>query len=809
MIGKTISHYKILEKLGEGGMGVVYKAQDLKLDRHVALKFLPPHLTHDDEAKKRFIHEAKAASALDHLNICNVHEIDETSDGQMFIAMAYYDGQNLRDRLNRGPLDTREALDIVSQVTTGLAKAHEKDIVHRDIKPANILITTDGVVKIVDFGLAKLKGRTKVTKTGTTVGTVAYMSPEQARGEEVDHRSDIWSLGVVLYELLTGQALFKGDHEAAVLYSIMNEDLVPIDRHNPSLPDSLNRVIYKALEKMPENRYQSIQEFLADLSSGSVEGVHFRAKSRKTLARTLALSAIVIFLAVGAYTIVRNSFFSNGRMLQQSASGEPVFVVAVTPFFWGEDRDAMAEGRVMQALIERKIHEELGSEVDVRILGKDITDIPRSHEEARALGKRHEAKIVIWGEVLVLRDEVSIQSFMTVVKPSYSLTDQSTSSLVVSLTKPDQLALRKAMAAEVGNMALIVAGVYHCRDDNPEKALLVLQRVSPPTSGSLRVQAFTYVLLNNYEEAIRLYNEAIELDPRDAWVRAHLGDMYRGQGKLEAAIEQYKIACDLNPELAYARHNLGLTYDEQGKDEAAIMEYQKAIKLDPDFDWPYNSLGIVYHRQGKYEEAIAAYKKATTVNPEYEFAYENLVSLYVMQGKYEAAIAEYKKAIELNTGSAYAYFGLGALYTNQGKFNDAARILRIAAEKGIGDSFFSLSYFVAMQRIGNAAEAEVHISKVAQTLESDAWIAPVVRFYAGEITEEAVLKAAESDDEQTDNEQKCEVYYYVGMAHLVGATTSPDKTRAAEYFEKCLETNVTEYLEYDWAKNELERIRNP
>jgi serine/threonine protein kinase len=218
MIGQTVSHYKITEKLGGGGMGVVYKAQDTKLKRTVALKFLPPELTRDKDAKTRFIREAQAASALQHNNICTIHEIGDTEDGRMFICMDCYDGETLNEKIAGGPLPVGEAIDIAIQVAEGLSRAHELGMVHRDIKPANILVTNDGVVKIVDFGIAKLAGMTKVTRTGATVGTVAYMSPEQARGEEVDSRSDVFSLGAVLYELLTGSDPFPGDHVAAVMY---------------------------------------------------------------------------------------------------------------------------------------------------------------------------------------------------------------------------------------------------------------------------------------------------------------------------------------------------------------------------------------------------------------------------------------------------------------------------------------------------------------------------------------------------------------------------------------------------------------
>jgi len=201
MVGHSVSHYKILEHLGGGGMGVVYKAQDLRLDRLVALKFLPPDLTRDPEAKQRFIHEAKAASALQHNNICTIYDIDQTEDGQMFISIEYLEGETLKKMIAQGQIRIEEAVDIAIQVAQGLSTAHEHGIVHRDIKPANILVTRDGIAKIVDFGLAKLRGQSTITRVGSTPGTISYMSPEQAVGNLVDQRADIWSLGVILYEM--------------------------------------------------------------------------------------------------------------------------------------------------------------------------------------------------------------------------------------------------------------------------------------------------------------------------------------------------------------------------------------------------------------------------------------------------------------------------------------------------------------------------------------------------------------------------------------------------------------------------------
>jgi len=255
LTGQTVSHYKILDQLGGGGMGVVYKAEDPELKRFVALKFLPPTLTSDPEAQERFIHEARAASALDHPNICTVHDIGHTDDGQMFIVMACYDGETLKKRLERGPLEIDQAMDIALQVAGGLSRAHEAGIIHRDIKPANIMLTSRGEVKILDFGLAKLGGGSLMTKTGTTLGTAAYMSPEQARAEQVDARTDIWSLGVVLYEMLSGRRPFQSDYEQALVYSILNENPKPTRQSRPEVPEVVEQIVAKALSKQLEDRY--------------------------------------------------------------------------------------------------------------------------------------------------------------------------------------------------------------------------------------------------------------------------------------------------------------------------------------------------------------------------------------------------------------------------------------------------------------------------------------------------------------------------------------------------------------------------
>jgi len=306
MIGKIISHYKILEKIGEGGMGVVYKAEDTKLKRTVALKFLPKELTADPEAKERFVQEAQAAAALDHPNIYTVHEIDK-AEGQTFIAMTHIKGESLKDKIAAGPLNIDQALNIVIQVAEGLQEAHEKGIVHRDIKPANIMLTAKGQAKIMDFGLAKLSWGVDLTKTTTIMGTAAYMSPEQAKGEEVDHRTDIWSLGAMLYEMLTGERPFKVMHDQAVLYAILNEDPVPITGIRKDIPQELEKIVKKALEKNPKKQYEDMDTMLADLKS----------VGRKSVSTAADKPSIAVLPFVNMSTDPENEYFSDGLCAQR------------------------------------------------------------------------------------------------------------------------------------------------------------------------------------------------------------------------------------------------------------------------------------------------------------------------------------------------------------------------------------------------------------------------------------------------------------------------------------------------------------
>ena len=305
MIGKTVSHYRIMEQIGTGGMGVVYRAEDTRLQRTVALKFLPADLTRDPDARSRFQVEARAASALDHQNICTIYDVGETDEGRMYISMAYCEGETLKAKIARGPLPVDEVRNIARQLAEGLKKAHAAGVVHRDVKPANIIINKAGEVKIVDFGLAKLLNRSEVTRSGYTVGTPAYMSPEQARGEPVDYRTDIWSFGVVLYEMITGRLPFRGGVDPAIIYEIVNEDPVGMDDTLELPPNPLVSLCMKCLDKDKTSRPDLTSGVLETLlSDPTVQRAVTPGRRRRIRPVYLGVAAAVVIVILSALSII-------------------------------------------------------------------------------------------------------------------------------------------------------------------------------------------------------------------------------------------------------------------------------------------------------------------------------------------------------------------------------------------------------------------------------------------------------------------------------------------------------------------------
>jgi serine/threonine protein kinase len=415
MIGRTISHYRILEKLGEGGMGVVYKAEDTKLNRFVALKFLPPRVS-DDEATQRFVNEAHAVSALDHPNICAIHEIDQTADGQMFIVMPCYEGASLEAMLRRGPLDIEKALRIASQTARGLAKAHERGIVHRDVKPGNILVTADGLAKIVDFGLAKLVTQTRLTRLGTTLGTVKYMSPEQAQGQEVDERSDIWSLGAVLYEMAAGRPPFRGEHEQAIIYSILHDAPEAVERLLPTAPKGLDRIVSKALAKDPAQRYQRMSEMADDLDLLR-ESVH--DKTRASAAQSVNGRRTRLWIGIAAFVIIGVLALIFVRPYFVKPREKPITSVAVLPF---QNMSADPEQEYFSDGMTEAIIKELSQIKALRVISR--TSVMRYKQTEKSLpeiARELGVDAVVEGSVLRADNEVRITAQLIAAHPEKHL----------------------------------------------------------------------------------------------------------------------------------------------------------------------------------------------------------------------------------------------------------------------------------------------------------------------------------------------------------------------------------------------------
>ncbi len=896
--GQALSHYKILEKIGAGGMGEVYRAYDTRLEREVAVKVLPEAFAADPERLARFEREAKSIAALSHPNIVVIHSVEE-SDGLHFLTMELVEGKTLTHSIRKNGLPLDQIFKIASQVLDAVNTAHRQGIMHRDLKPGNIMVTSEGRVKVLDFGLAKLMEEPAapamslqmtepVTAEGHIVGTVAYMSPEQAEGKPVDPRSDIFSLGIILYEMATGKRPFQGDTSASLISSILRDMPPPVTELNDNLPRHFGRIVKRCLSKNPKDRYQTAADVRIELKGLKSEhdsegllarpdprsGSQRRHASRPRFVRGGFLFLVAVLLAAGGYFAVKR-FAPPGEGIPVSAGDEDeAFVVAIAPF-WGANTEAMEEGKVMQTLVEREVFEELGREENVTILGKEISEIPRSHAAAHSLGERLGATAVIWGEVLVLRGEVDIQPYITMTKPVSSREDESPDALEIRLDEPDQLSVRKAKAEEMGDLALLVAGSFY-REKDPEKALVLLRRIAPPSRESVRAQGRILEDLKKWEKAERHYRRSIELDPEWAkphdnlahllhyqlddsdgaireyeraieidpeWTKPHsgLGRLLRERGDYARATKEFERAMDLDSKDSWPHHELGHVYEEQKMYSDAEREYEKAIELNPDRAWnyvcfaksyklqlryeealakfeeaaqvdttlasPHNEMGLIYYGQERYEAALAEFERALELKPDWTSPLNNLGLVYQLQGRIEEAIATIQKAIEIDPEDADYHFALGLFYVDMGRFEDSDLELERALELNPDDKFSHLHYFIGRYRAGNAGAAHARIGEFAKRLEGDEWIIPVIRFYAGEVGEETVWEAANDTLPEGKVQKQCEAYYYLGIAHLLGMNRTPaDTAKAKEYFEKCVATEITGYIEYTSAKAELERI---
>jgi serine/threonine protein kinase len=679
MIGKTILHYKILEKLGEGGMGIVYKAKDTKLKRDVAIKFLPPQIASQSEERERFKVEAQAAAALNHPNIATIHSIEETDD-EAFIVMEYIDGVELKEKITSGPFKLNKAFEIITKIADGLKTAHSKGIIHRDIKSSNIMVTGDNQVKVMDFGLAKIKGNGFVTKVGTTMGTAAYMSPEQVSGEKVDKRTDIWTLGIIFYELLTGELPFKADYDAAWTYVVLNKDPLKPSELDRKIPAQLDSIVMKMLEKDRDKRYSNIEEFLKDLQEAKVE-INGMEQEGKTKA-----IAVLPFNNISAEK--ESDYFSDGLTEE--------LIMNLSRL---KDMRVVSRTTSMQYKGVQKGIKAIGKELGVRYI---IEGSVRKFQDnlritAQLIDVEKDAQL--WAETYKgnLADVFDIQE-----KVSKQIVD----ALMVKLTPMEKVVLEKR--------ATLNPEAFDCY---------------------LRARDFLYRRTkNSVQFAIQLFQKAIEYDPRYAGAYAGLGEAYATlyqnfESKdiwLDKAINTSLKALTYDSSLSEAYAALALAYFYKKSNEEAFEAGRKSIELDPNNFIGYWILGRIYHSTDRDKEALNLLKKVIELNPDFYSAYmdlrlvydrlgekdkvnevlkttEGVYSRYISQhpddsrahmffaidlallGKKDDAIKEAARAIELNPTDPLMQYNAACFYSNIGEKNLAIETLKNAITAGYQD----------------------------------------------------------------------------------------------------------------------------
>ena len=614
--GTTLGPYQIVSELGRGGMGVVHEARDPRLKRTVAIKLLPPDLTRDETAKQRFLQEAQAASALDHPNICTIFEINETDEGQLYLVMAYYEGETLKERIARGPLKLDDAVDIATQVGQGLAEAHGAGIVHRDIKPANLLVTKTGVVKILDFGLAKLAGTEGVTQTGTTVGTVAYMSPEQARGQEVDHRTDIWSLGVVLYEMLAGHPPFQGENLLSLSNAIVGGE--------PSLltgaSSSAHSVVTKALNKDKARRYLSVTDLLAEM----------RALRSGSDAATVATptKADVPSIAVLPFDDMSpakdQAYFCEGmaeEIINALTTLKGLQVASRTSAFQAKARDldvaeigarlkvgTVLEGSVRKAGNRLRVTAQLINVSDGYHLwseryDRDMDDVFAVQDEiARSVVEKLKVKLL--GEQdapLVTRPTDNLEAYTLVLKGRYYFTKMSGTALEKGLE-----CFTQALAVEP-NYAQAHAGIALVQTLRAFLSFAVPQQVMPMAKEAAlkalsideRVAdahfALAFVLDSyewDWEAAEREYRRAVDLNPADTLARCIYARHLGCTGRADASVTGGRHAVEHDPLSSITRQIFALILSLARRFDAAITEARAGIELERTYHPFYWNLGL-------------------------------------------------------------------------------------------------------------------------------------------------------------------------------------------------------------------------
>ena len=733
MISSTISHYKILEKLGGGGMGVVYKAQDLKLDRLVALKFLPTSLSFDDETKQRFIHEAKLASSLQHNNICTIHEIDETVDGQLFISMDLYEGETLKKKIEKGRLELEEIVNISIQITEGLKKAHDKGIVHRDIKPANVFITNDNTVKILDFGLAKGLSENTLTQKGMTFGTVTYMSPEQARGEKVDPRTDIWSLGILLYEMLTGDLPFKGEYNQAVIYSILNEE--PEFDEKVKLEKLKNIIKKKCLAKNKNERYRNAEELIEDLKNvqlSTVPKTRWDIVSRKRrwfgLVSIVGLALITVFLV----------FYFPSASKVKSKQRIPIAVVdfknatneaelnglsgmLITSLEQSKRLNVITRSRLFDILKQlgkenlTRIDEYTGRGIctranistlaiaSIRKFGKVYTidmkvlDVGKN-QYLFAVNVRGEGKESI-PDLIDKLSEKTREGLNENIASIYSGNKK-----IAEITTPnlqayqhffkgeeliDKLKFKEAQkefeqAIKIdSSFGLAYYRMAYAIDWESNKKLAnkyVLKAYSLfqniPEKEQYLVDALYAENKLDLEEALKILKEGEKKYPNDKEILYNIGDWSYHAGHLNQAEKYLNKVLQIDPNFPRALDHLTWTYEDQKKYDKMLETAKRYYTVSPTFE-ASNLLDVAYFKTGEYQTAIDELKRNLTIHPGRQSILALLARCYVYLGNAEKADSVIKHALKnikyQNGSTNFLYRTAFGVLIYQGKYHDALK----------------------------------------------------------------------------------------------------------------------------------------
>lgn len=593
--------YRIVEEVGAGGMGVVYKAEDLKLKRSVALKFLPPHLMGSPELKERFLVEAQAAAALNHPNICVVHEVGESED-RPYIAMEYVEGETLRDKVRKGPCEPGEAVDLIGQIAAGLGEAHGKGIIHRDIKSANIMVTPKGRAKVMDFGLAKLRGASSLTKSQTTLGTIAYMSPEQARGEELDPRTDIWSLGVVLYELLAGKLPFQGDHDQAVIYSILHREPESLLKIRPALAAELDHIVGQALSKKPVDRYRTMEELREDLAA-LAEGLKpLKAKARPSEPE----KSIAVLPFINDSPDQENTYFINGVMEEILGNLQKIKALRVI------SRTSVERYRDRKKSV-REIAEELGVNYIVEGSAQKYGNAFRLR--AQLIMAENESHI--WGE--------SFQQKITDVEDIFNI----------------QIRIAKSIAEEL--RAVISPEEKRLIEKIPLADLAVYDQY---------LKARSYIVDGRRDvmtKGLEFLTSAVEKNPGWAPLYAGLAEawLWMQQNAYEQPsvagpkiLENLNKAMELDPDLAEAHYlSAMIAHLVEWDWEKSEKEFLRALAINPNDASSrglYAHLLLILHRK---DEAMAQNELALSLDPLNPWVKQINIGTMLQSGEYQASLA--------------------------------------------------------------------------------------------------------------------------------------------------------------------------